>query len=236
MMQFLKQQIRKSPALFKLANSVAIPFVIQTEKKGPFSEDQNLEIYPTLINELKKMPHSPRGLEMGTKVRHERSTHNRGEFKDIEFSEYVLTDYEPGRDVDVVADAHKMEEVFGAESFDLVVSIAVFEHLKYPQIAAHELMKILKIGGVAYVDTHQTHHLHGYPSDYYRFSRRALKSLFPKEMGVDILIDYYQYPCHIYSHHSGIQMGESYTNVGIVIKKVAPTPNEFIYDFSHESY
>ena len=39
-------------------------------------------------------------------------------------------------------------------------------------------MKALKVGGLIYIQTHQSFPLHGYPHDYFRFSREALASLF----------------------------------------------------------
>jgi hypothetical protein len=62
----------------------------------------------------------------------------------------------------------------GEERFDVIISCSTFEHLKYPAVAAHEVLKALKVGGVLFVQTHQSFPLHGYPFDYFRFSREAL--------------------------------------------------------------
>jgi len=58
-----------------------------------------------------------------------------------------MTDYQDGIDVDVVCDLHKTNETFKHEEFDLILSFSTFEHLKYPQLVSHNLMKILKVGG-----------------------------------------------------------------------------------------
>ncbi len=39
-----------------------------------------------------------------------------------------------GENVDLVIDAHRLSEYFDKESFDLVISFAVFEHLAMPSM------------------------------------------------------------------------------------------------------
>jgi predicted SAM-dependent methyltransferase len=92
-----------------------------------------------------------------------------------------MTDYQNGLDVDIVCDLHKTDTIFNDKSFDLIISCSTYEHLKYPQLCSHNLMKMLKIGGIIYIQTHQSFPLHGYKYDYYRFSREALKSIFSKK-------------------------------------------------------
>ena len=41
------------------------------------------------------------------------------------------------------------------------------------------LLSQLKIGGRLFIQTHQTFHLHAYPSDYFRFSTEALAAMVP---------------------------------------------------------
>ena len=82
----------------------------------------------------------------------------------------------------------------GAERFDVILSASTFEHLKYPGLAAHELLKTLTVGGLLFVQTHQSFPLHGYPSDYFRFSREALASLFGTTMGFEVVATGYDFP------------------------------------------
>ena len=109
-------------------------------------------------------------------------------------SEFLGTDIEAGPDVDVVADLHRLSDVVGSERFDVIISASTFEHLKYPTLAAHELMKALKVGGQIYVQTHQSFPLHGYPNDYFRFSQDALASLFGTRMGFEVIATNYDFP------------------------------------------
>ena len=111
--------------------------------------------------------------------------------------EYVGVDYEPGDDVDVVADAHELSKHFAAESVDGVIACSIFEHVKYPWIATAEIAKILKVGGLAFIHTHQTFALHAHPHDYWRFSMEGLAALFPVTIGFEVLSCHYQYPCRI---------------------------------------
>jgi len=75
--------------------------------------------------------------------------------------------------------------------YDAVWSNAVFEHLRYPWLVAKEVLKVLKPGGVVFVITHQTFKLHGYPYDYYRFSARALESLFEPALNAHVNASWY---------------------------------------------
>ena len=89
--------------------------------------------------------------------------------------------------VDVVADAHTMSNILGSGGFDGVMSISVFEHLLMPWKAAIEIGKVLKIGGLAAVHTHQTIGLHDMPWDFYRFSDASWPGLFNQATGFEII-------------------------------------------------
>jgi len=56
----------------------------------------------------------------------------------------------------------------------------------------------LRKGGYLFIDTHQTFKLHGYPYDYYRFSREALESLFPNNFGLHIIHSFYHHETRYY--------------------------------------
>jgi SAM-dependent methyltransferase len=119
-----------------------------------------------------------RVLEIGTKQSIEgRSTHTMHLFPRVPRQNYLMADVDAGADVDVVADLHALPQDWG-NRFDAVVAVAVFEHLERPWIAANEVARVLKPGGWCYVSTHQTFPLHGYPSDFFRFSKEALALIF----------------------------------------------------------
>lgn len=135
----------------------------------------------------------PTVLELGTLRWEETPTHHLAWAPHC--TAYVMSDVEAGPDVDVVADAHDLAP-FADGSFDAVISCSVWEHLARPWIAAQALARVLRPGGIAYIATHQTFPIHGYPSDYFRFSTEALDLLFT-DAGLVPLGSEYVYPCTI---------------------------------------
>ena len=172
----------------------------------------------------------PRVLELGTKrsiatrsTRHEAFVPHAGE--------YLGTDIEAGVDVDIVADLHCLTKVTGEEQFDVIISCSTFEHLKYPHRAAHEVMKALKIGGLLFIQTHQSFPLHAYPSDFFRFSREALAGLFGTRMGLHVIATDYEFPVRHYTpRDKWLNREEAYLNVRLLGEKTSATPAEYIYE------
>ena len=178
-------------------------------------------------------------LELGTKRSKDDSpTNKKNLFLGINNVEYIMTDYQSGIDVDIVCDLHKIDGIFDTESFDLILSCSTFEHLKYPQLCSHNLMKILKIGGKIVIQTHQTYPLHGYKYDYFRFSREALKSIFSKKMNFSTVTSYFTHNCVIIPHdnvNGWNNVAESYLNVFYIGEKNNKTPKEYIYDIDGDN-
>jgi hypothetical protein len=186
--------------------------------------DEN--IWNRFIVEMRSVPDA-RILELGTcRSQPDRPTISRHRFPNA--AEYIGTDFQDGLDVDVVADAHALSAAFAADSFDAIISLSTFEHLKYPFLAAHEIMKCLKVGGRLFVQTHQTFHLHAYPSDYFRFSTEALAAMFGPAMGFRVDATLHEFPAEI---HSVVGVtSPAFLNSCLVGTKVAPTPEQYVYD------
>lgn len=106
-------------------------------------------------------------------------------------------DLAPGLDVDLVGDVHALSVMPLGGFYDALVCCSVLEHLESPWLAAESMASVTKPGGLIFVQTHQTFPLHGYPSDFYRFSREALASLFGPRHGWASLATAYEYPCKI---------------------------------------
>ena len=196
------------------------------------SEIQGL---PYILKDIKdKAIVTPSILELGVKrSKPERSTHHKDYFKGIDTSKYILSDFDKGLDVEVTADIHKLDAVFSEGQFDYIISYSVHEHLKYPDLAALKMLKCLKVGGVILIQTHQTYPLHGYPFDYYRFSREALEGEFNPKMNCKIVTSYYDSLAVILPHNKvegWNDVAETYLGVGILVRKIGKTPERFIYD------
>ncbi len=186
-----------------------------------------------IFNEMCAQKVNPRVLEIGTKrsIIDRQTMHNEWI---PHAKEYLGCDIENGIDVDIVCDVHKLSETLGVESFDAIITCSGFEHFKYPHLAAHEIMKVLNINGLLYIQTHQSFQIHAYPYDYFRFSKQALEGLFGAKMGVEIIESSYDYPCSIVSSEDKFgTLEEAYLNSCIVVKKISTTPDNYIYEFDH---
>ena len=174
---------------------------------------------------------APRVLELGTKrSQPDRSTKHTVFVPNA--SEYLGTDIETGEDVDFVADIHQISKVIGSNKFDAIISCSTFEHFKYPHLAAHEVMKILRVGGLLFIQTHQTFPIHAYPYDFFRFSREALAGLFGTKMGFHVISVDYEFPAKIYSDDDPqSHIHSAYLNTRLFGRKSAPTPMKYIYEF-----
>lgn len=102
-------------------------------------------------------------------------------------AEYVGFDYYPGRNVDVVGDAHKLSQYFANQEFDVIFTSACFEHFAMPWIVAAEMNKLLKVGGLVLVETHFSFSSHERPWHFFQFSDMGLRVLFPEAMGIQCI-------------------------------------------------
>jgi hypothetical protein len=152
-------------------------------------------------------------LELGTKRSiPDRPTHHKVWVPNAD--EFVMTDIEEGADVDVVCDAHKLSDTFGIVSIDAVISCSTFEHFRRPWDVAHQIYRVLRKGGLVFIQTHQSFPIHGYPQDYYRFTKEALHSLFEDSGDWDTLETDYEFPCSVWSERDpSTRLGEAYLNV-----------------------
>ena len=78
----------------------------------------------------------------------------------------------------IVADITDCRDAIPDESFDIVLSSDVFEHIDRPWLAAAEIARILKPGGLAITHTLFSWRNHPCPIDYWRFSKECLEFLF----------------------------------------------------------
>jgi SAM-dependent methyltransferase len=158
---------------------------------GTLAGNEVLDLFLDRVGSLT----DPEALELGT-LRSDPTFPTHHETWVPNASAFVMADVEAGQDVDLVVDAHELVAKVGPESFDIIIAVAILEHLQRPWLAVAEMAEVLRPGGVVYLDTHQTFPLHGYPNDFFRFSTDALRTL-AEDAGLEVLGAGYMYPCRI---------------------------------------
>lgn len=88
----------------------------------------------------------------------------------------------PYRNVDLVGDAMRLPLLDG--SVDALMAVSILEHLPRPWEAAAEFKRVLRPGAFAYIETPWMLQVHGYPSDFYRYTIEGLKQLF---LGLEVV-------------------------------------------------
>ena len=96
--------------------------------------------------------------------------------------EYIGADIEPGRHVDVVLSAEKLDEYFGSESLDLTILTETLEHVKDWRKVITNMKDVLKPPG-AYITTRSRGFLYyGYPYDFsydfWRYKAEDMRRIF----------------------------------------------------------
>jgi SAM-dependent methyltransferase len=89
--------------------------------------------------------------------------------------EYVGTDIRSGPGVDRLEDAEAL--TFDDASFGAVVALDVLEHLRHPQDAVAEARRVLRDDGLLVVAVPCSYRIHGFPTDYWRFTTSGLQTL-----------------------------------------------------------
>lgn len=84
-------------------------------------------------------------------------------------------DMQAGEGVDVVADLEKDD----VGCFAHIECMSLLEHVKRPWLLAANLERMLEPAGTIFVTVPFIWKLHGYPSDYWRFTHEGIRLLFP---------------------------------------------------------
>jgi SAM-dependent methyltransferase len=148
----------------------------------------------------------------------------------LPLARYTGFDFHEGPNVDVVGDVHKLTEYFEPNSMDLIVSVAVFEHLAMPWIVAEEIAKVLRVDGAAFISTHFSWSEHEMPWHFFQFNNTGLDVLFNKTLGFQTvesgkgmpMVGRFAYDCD--ANHAGRAISHLYCSSYIVTRKVAQMP------------
>ncbi|MGB2895898.1 MAG: class I SAM-dependent methyltransferase [Anaerolineales bacterium] len=74
------------------------------------------------------------------------------------------------------ADIQKMPLIADG-SYDTALCLQVLEHVPEPQKAAHEIFRILRQGGVAFITVPHLSRIHDEPNDFYRYTEYGIRVL-----------------------------------------------------------
>jgi len=87
----------------------------------------------------------------------------------------IALDIEKAEGIDVVADVHHLP--FLSETIDAVFCVSVLEYVQQPPQALNEILRILKPGGLLYLNVPFVFRYAPEPEDLYRFSLPGLRDL-----------------------------------------------------------
>tara|TARA_E500000331_G_C17227738_1_gene701133 strand:- start:56 stop:853 length:798 start_codon:yes stop_codon:yes gene_type:complete len=94
---------------------------------------------------------------------------------------FFRTNFDADKDIDFVWDLHKKLPVSSPHSlFDFIICSSVMEHVAKPWIAAKNIENIINKRGTLIWTTPWVWRIHGYPSDFWRFTPNGIKELFSK--------------------------------------------------------
>jgi len=132
----------------------------------------------------------------------------------------IEVEYDLFRDTDVVADAHRLP--FRSGSFALFFAMNVFEHLRRPEQAVHEVMRVLQPGGEVHIHTAFLQPLHEAPAHFYNATEFGVREWFRDFDDVQVHVSSNFNPLYAVAWLSSDLLGAVAARVGdVAAKRVA---------------
>lgn len=97
----------------------------------------------------------------------------------------VSIDIDPSRSPDIVCDIS--DTAFSDSSFDIIIALEVFEHIKFPDRAIKEIYRLLKPRGSLLLSVPFIFPIHDEPFDFQRWTLQGVRLLTYKFKNVQIL-------------------------------------------------
>lgn len=111
---------------------------------------------------------------------------------------YIGIDLTMGLGVDVICDAYDMLERFGDETFDILISTELLEHVLDWRRVISNFKRILKPGGIMIITTRSLgFRYHGYPFDFWRYEVSDMQAIFSDFIIEKLEKDYRSHGVHV---------------------------------------
>ena len=161
-----------------------------------------------------------------------RNRSNLDRSKEYPGQDITVLDIYQGDNVDIIGDAHELNEIFPAKSFEAVFSVAVFEHLAMPWKVELGINHWLQENGIAYIVTHQSIGMHDMLWDFWRYSDHSWHSLFNQRTGFQVIKTALSESVHITPFHYLNAMSDSEHAAGFLISAVLVEKTHSIHNLA----